>query len=58
MHHTIAFHAKMMDDIVYFDQAFQQPDAGEFVKALVKSQWSHRQHMMETSQALRNPKGC
>ena len=36
MCHPIAFHAEMMGDLMYFHQALQQPDAEEFVKALIK----------------------
>ena len=32
----IAFHAEMMGDIMYLHQALRQPDASEFVKAIVK----------------------
>ncbi len=41
MRHPIAFHAEMMGDIMYFHQALQQPDAGEFVKALIKEVNGH-----------------
>ena len=41
MRHPIAFHAEMMGDIMYFHQAMQQPDAGEFVKAVVKEVNGH-----------------
>ncbi len=36
MRNPIAFHAEMMGDIMYLNQALQQPDAKEFVKAVVK----------------------
>lgn len=36
MHDSSAFHAEIMGDIMYFNQALQQPDAGEFEKALRK----------------------
>jgi hypothetical protein len=36
MRNPIAFHAKMMGDIMYLNQALRQPDAKEFVKAVVK----------------------
>jgi hypothetical protein len=36
MSHPIAFHAQMTGDIMYLHQALQQPDAAEFVKAVVK----------------------
>jgi hypothetical protein len=32
----IAFHAKMMGDIMYLNQALRQPDAKEFVNAVIK----------------------
>jgi hypothetical protein len=41
MRHPIAFHAEMMGDIMYFHQSMQQPDAGEFVKAVVKEVNGH-----------------
>jgi len=41
MRHPIAFHAEMMGDIM---QALQQPDAGEFVKAVVKEINGHIEH--------------
>jgi hypothetical protein len=36
MRNPIAFHAEMMGDIMYFHQAMRQPDAPEFVKAVIK----------------------
>jgi hypothetical protein len=36
MQNPIAFHAEMMGDIMYYDQALQQPDAKQFTNALVK----------------------
>jgi hypothetical protein len=36
MRNPIAFHAKMMGDIMYLNQALRQPDAKEFMKAVVK----------------------
>ena len=50
MHHSIPFHAKMICDIMYFHQALQQPNAGEFVKALVKEGNGHID--MESRQKL------
>jgi hypothetical protein len=41
MRNPIAFHAKMMRDIMYFQQALQQPDAQQFVKAIVKEVNGH-----------------
>jgi hypothetical protein len=35
MSHPIAFHAKMMGDIMYLNQALQQPDADQFVEAVI-----------------------
>jgi len=37
----IAFHAEMMGDIMYLHQALRQPDAAEFVKAVVKEVNGH-----------------
>jgi hypothetical protein len=36
MRNPIAFHAEMMDDIVYLQQALKQPDANQFVQAVIK----------------------
>jgi hypothetical protein len=36
MRNPIAFHAEMMGDIMYFQQALQQPDAEHFIKAVIK----------------------
>ncbi len=36
MQNPIAFHAEMMGDIMYYDQALQQPDAKQFTNAVVK----------------------
>jgi len=44
MRHPIAFHAEMMGHIMYFHQAMQQPNAGEFVKAVIKEINGHIEH--------------
>ena len=36
MRNPIAFHAEMMGDIMHLNQALRQPDAKEFVNAVVK----------------------
>jgi hypothetical protein len=36
MQNPIAFHAEMMGDIMYLQQALRQHDAKEFVQAVVK----------------------
>lgn len=36
MCHFIAFHAKMMGDIMYLHQAFNHNDSAEFIKAVMK----------------------
>jgi hypothetical protein len=41
MRHPITFHAKMMGDIMYFQQALNQPDAEQFVHANVKEVNEH-----------------
>jgi hypothetical protein len=41
MRNPIAFHAEMMGDIMYYHQAFQQPDAHQFAKAIVKEVNGH-----------------
>ncbi len=35
MRHPIAFHAEMMGDIMYLQQALLQPDASHFVDAVI-----------------------
>jgi hypothetical protein len=37
----IAFHAEMMGDIMYLHQVLRQPDASEFVKAIIKEVNGH-----------------
>ncbi len=41
MQNPIAFHAEMMGDIMYYDQALQQPDAKQFANAVVKEVNGH-----------------
>ncbi len=41
MQNLIAFHAEMMGDIMYYDQALQQPDAKQFANAIVKEVNGH-----------------
>jgi hypothetical protein len=36
MRNPIAFHAEMMGDIMYLNQALRQPDVKEFVNAVIK----------------------
>jgi hypothetical protein len=36
MRNPIAFHAKMVGDIMYLQQGLKQPDAKEFVQAVIK----------------------
>jgi hypothetical protein len=36
MQNPIAFHAEMMGDIIYYDQALKQPDVKQFANAVVK----------------------
>ncbi len=36
MRNLIAFHAKMMGDIMYFNLSLRQPDVKEFVNAAIK----------------------
>ena len=36
MWNPIAFHAKMIDNIIYFHQALKQTDASSFLQAVVK----------------------
>ena len=41
MRNPIAFHAEMMDDIMYCHQVLQQPDSHQFAKAIVKEVNGH-----------------
>jgi hypothetical protein len=41
MENPIAFHAKMMGDIMYYHQTLQQPDAKQFANAVVKEVNGH-----------------
>ncbi len=41
MSNPIAFHAEMMGDIMYLQQALRQPDAKEFVQAVFKEANGH-----------------
>jgi len=41
MRKPLAFHAKMMGDIMYLQQALRQPDVKEFVHAVVKEVNGH-----------------
>ncbi len=41
MRHPIVFHAEIMGDIMYLNQALQQPDAAHFVEAVVQEVNGH-----------------
>ncbi len=41
MRKPIAFHAEMMGDIMYLQQVLRQPDAKEFVQAVIKEVNGH-----------------
>jgi hypothetical protein len=41
MRHPVGFHAEMMGDIMYLNQALQQPDAAHFVEAVVQEVNGH-----------------
>jgi hypothetical protein len=41
MKNTIAFHAEMMGNIMYLQQALRQPGANEFVQAVIKEVNGH-----------------
>jgi hypothetical protein len=41
MRNLIEFHAEMMGDIMYFHQVVRQPEAWEFVKAVVTEVEAH-----------------
>jgi hypothetical protein len=41
MRNPIAFHAEMMGDIMYLQQVLKQPDAKEFVQAVIKEVNEH-----------------
>jgi hypothetical protein len=36
MRNPVTFHTEMMGDIMYFQQALRQPDAKEFVQAVIR----------------------
>ncbi len=42
MQNPIAFHAEMMGDILYLQQVLRQPDAKEFVQAVIKEVNGHK----------------
>ncbi len=44
MRNPIAFHAEMMGDIMYYHQALKQPDASQFVDAIIKEINGHVEH--------------
>ena len=41
MRDLVAFNAEMMGDVMYFHQVIKQPNAWEFVKAIVKEVEAH-----------------
>ena len=41
MRHPIAFHAEMMGDVMYLQQALRQPDASQFVDAVISEVNGH-----------------
>jgi hypothetical protein len=41
MRNPLAFHAEMMGNIMYFQQAMNQPDKQQFVKAVIKEVIGH-----------------
>ena len=41
MRHPVAFHTEMLGDEMYYHQAIKQPDAANFIKALIKEVNSH-----------------
>jgi hypothetical protein len=41
MRNPIAFHAEMMGNIMYYNQALQQPDAKQFTNVVVKEVNGH-----------------
>jgi hypothetical protein len=41
MKNPIAFHAEMMGDIMYLQQVLKQPNAKEFVQAVIKEVNGH-----------------
>ncbi len=41
MGNPIAFHSKMMGDVMYYHQALQQPDAKQFADAVIKEVNGH-----------------
>jgi hypothetical protein len=41
MRNPIAFHSKMMGDIMYLQQVLKQPDTKEFIQAVIKEVNGH-----------------
>ncbi len=41
MRHPITFHAEMMGDIMHMHQAIHQPDAPQFINAIIKEINAH-----------------
>jgi hypothetical protein len=46
MRNPIAFHAKMMGDIMSYHQALKQPDASQFVDSIIKEINGHVDNML------------
>ena len=55
MCNPIAFHAEMMGDIMCFHWALKQPDASNFVQAVLKEVNEHRQQTLGTLQTFQRP---
>jgi hypothetical protein len=59
MQNPIAFHAEIMGDILYLQQALRQPDAKEFVQAVIKEvnghvdckNWTLKERSLKTSRS-------
>ena len=54
MQDSIAFHAEMMGDFMYFHQAIKQPDTQEIAKAIVKEVEVHIKDEHWTCQVVRS----
>jgi hypothetical protein len=52
MQNPIAFHSKMMGDVMYYHQALQKPDSKQLANAVIK------EVNVGTCQAREGPKGC
>jgi hypothetical protein len=62
MRNPIAFHAEMMGNIIYLQQALRQPDAKESIQAIIKEIIKHMDWnnwtLKKDAKSLRTSKSC